>query len=61
LAIHELLITDKKMKLAIEESAPVAELRAAALESGMRTLKQDGIIKVINGDTDLKQVSASTV
>lgn len=61
LAIHELLVTNDKLKLMIEANAPVAELRKAALEAGMRTLKQDGIIKVINGDTDLAQVSAATM
>ncbi len=61
LAIHELLLTNDDLKLKIEANAPVAELRAAALKAGMRTLKQDGIIKVINGDTDLAQVSAATM
>ena len=61
LAIHELLITNDQLKSKIENNAPVAELRQAALEAGMRTLKQDGIIKVINGDTDLAQVSAATM
>lgn len=61
LAIHELLVTDDQMRAKIENNAPVAELRFAALESGMRTLKQDGIIKVLHGDTDLTQVSAATM
>lgn len=61
LAIHELLVTNDSMRLKIEANAPVAELRKAAMEAGMRTLKQDGIIKVINGDTDLAQVSAATM
>jgi type II secretory ATPase GspE/PulE/Tfp pilus assembly ATPase PilB-like protein len=61
LAIHELLITNDSLKKKIEGNAPVAELRYAAMEAGMRTLKQDGIIKVINGDTDLAQISAATM
>jgi type II secretory ATPase GspE/PulE/Tfp pilus assembly ATPase PilB-like protein len=61
LAIHELLITDDKMRSKIEENAPVADIRYSAMEGGMRTLKQDGIIKVMNGDTDLIQVSAATM
>ena len=31
---------------------------ATALEEGMRTLKQDGIEKVLQGITDMKQVRA---
>jgi type II secretory ATPase GspE/PulE/Tfp pilus assembly ATPase PilB-like protein len=61
LAIHELLITDDQLRAKIEDSAPVADIRHAAMEGGMRTLKQDGIIKVMNGDTDLIQVSAATM
>jgi type II secretory ATPase GspE/PulE/Tfp pilus assembly ATPase PilB-like protein len=61
LAIHELLVTDDNMRSKIESNAPVAEIRYAAMEAGMRTLKQDGIIKVMNGDTDLVQVSAATM
>lgn len=61
LAIHELLITDDNLRIKIEANAPVAELRFAALEAGMRTLKQDGILKVLKGDTDLAQVSAATM
>ena len=34
----------------------MAELLAIALEDGMRTLKQDGIEKVLKGITDMKQV-----
>lgn len=61
LAIHELLITDDNLRSRIESNGTVAELRFAAMQAGMRTLKQDGIIKVLNGDTDLTQVSAATM
>jgi len=61
LAIHELLCTDDNMRNKIESNAPVADIRYAAMQAGMRTLKQDGILKVLNGDTDLKQVSAATM
>ena len=42
----------------IQEHARVAEMVATALEFGMRTLKQDGIEKVLMGITDMKQVRA---
>jgi len=60
LAIHELLTTDDILRSKIETNAPVAGIRAAAMQAGMRTLKQDGIIKVLQGDTDMKQVCAAT-
>jgi type II secretory ATPase GspE/PulE/Tfp pilus assembly ATPase PilB-like protein len=34
----------------------VSALLSAALDEGMRTLRQDGIEKVFGGVTDLKQV-----
>jgi type II secretory ATPase GspE/PulE/Tfp pilus assembly ATPase PilB-like protein len=60
LAIHELLVADDNLRGKIESNAPVAQIRLAAMEAGMRTLKQDGIIKVLQGDTDMKQVCAAT-
>lgn len=60
LAIHELLVADDNLRGKIESNAPVAQIRQAAMEAGMLTLKQDGIIKVLQGDTDMKQVCAAT-
>ncbi|MDD5056481.1 MAG: ATPase, T2SS/T4P/T4SS family [Sideroxydans sp.] len=56
--LHELLIGTDPIKKAIQEHARVAELFAIALEEGMRTLKQDGIEKVLTGVTDIHQVRA---
>ena len=36
----------------------MAEITAVALEDGMRTLKQDGVEKVLQGVTDMHQVRA---
>jgi type II secretory ATPase GspE/PulE/Tfp pilus assembly ATPase PilB-like protein len=58
LGIHELLVSDDAMKLAISKKASVETIRVAAIERGMRTLMHDGIQKVIAGQTDLKQVLA---
>ncbi|MGB8517093.1 MAG: GspE/PulE family protein, partial [Gallionella sp.] len=58
IALHELLIGSDEMKKGIQEHARVAELLALALEQGMRTLKQDGIEKVLQGITDMHQVRA---
>ncbi|KAF0205645.1 MAG: phytochrome sensor [Gallionellaceae bacterium] len=56
--LHELLIGTDPIKKGIQEHARVAELFAIALEEGMRTLKQDGIEKVLSGITDIHQVRA---
>ncbi len=56
--LHELLVGTDPLKKNIQEHARVAEMVATALEHGMRTLKQDGIEKVLMGITDMKQVRA---
>ncbi len=56
--LHELLEGTDAIKKNIQEHARVAEMFATALEDGMRTLKQDGIEKVLQGITDMKQVRA---
>jgi len=54
--LHELLEGTDAIKKNIQEHARVAEMFATALDDGMRTLKQDGIEKVLQGVTDMKQV-----
>ncbi len=56
--LHELLVGTDALKKNIQEHARVAEMVGTALEDGMRTLKQDGIEKVLMGITDMKQVRA---
>jgi type II secretory ATPase GspE/PulE/Tfp pilus assembly ATPase PilB-like protein len=56
IGLHELLIADDGIKKLIQERARVAEVFAAAVEGGMRTLKMDGMEKVMMGLTDLKMV-----
>jgi type II secretory ATPase GspE/PulE/Tfp pilus assembly ATPase PilB-like protein len=58
LGLHELLLGTDPMKKLIQEHARVAEMLAVALEEGMRTLKMDGIEKVLQGITDIAQVRA---
>jgi type II secretory ATPase GspE/PulE/Tfp pilus assembly ATPase PilB-like protein len=58
MGLHELLIGTDRVKQQIQEHARVAEMLATALEDGMRTLKQDGIEKVLQGMTDIQQVRA---
>jgi type II secretory ATPase GspE/PulE/Tfp pilus assembly ATPase PilB-like protein len=56
--LHELMVGTDAVKKLIQEHARVAQLLAQALEDGMRTLKQDGMEKVLQGLTDMKQVRA---
>ena len=58
IGLHELLVADDNIKRLIQERARVSEIFAAALQTGMRTLKMDGLEKTLLGSTDLKQVRA---
>lgn len=56
--LHELLVGSPGVKGLIQAHARVAEILALALNQGMRTLKMDGVDKVLQGLTDLAQVRA---
>ena len=56
IGIHELLVASEVIKKKILEQAAVADLFATAVGEGMRTLKQDGIEKVLQGHTDAHMV-----
>ncbi len=56
IGLHELLVTTPDLKKMILERAPASEIHKKALDSGMRTLRQDGIEKIIQGHTDFAQI-----
>ncbi|HYR34595.1 MAG TPA: ATPase, T2SS/T4P/T4SS family [Burkholderiales bacterium] len=58
LAVYELMVADPAVKRLIQTRSPIAEIAAAAAAHGMRTLKQDGMDKVMKGHTDMQQVRA---
>ncbi len=56
--LHELMVGTDPVKKMIQEHARVAQLFSQALSDGMLTLKMDGMEKVLQGVTDMKQVRA---
>jgi type II secretory ATPase GspE/PulE/Tfp pilus assembly ATPase PilB-like protein len=58
MGIHELLVGTDEVKRMVQKRRPVEELREQAIRDGMTTLLQDGILKVLKGHTDFKQVRA---
>ena len=60
MGIYELLEATPAIKKLIIESAPVSRVLEVGLKEGMRTLKQDGIEKILQGHTDLTQVRKVT-
>jgi type II secretory ATPase GspE/PulE/Tfp pilus assembly ATPase PilB-like protein len=58
MGLYELLVGDATVKRLVQSRAPVMDVKGAAVAAGMRTLKQDGIDKVLQGLTDMLQVRA---
>jgi len=58
MGIHELLVASDELKRLIQRRTPVEQIRQQAMQEGMTTLLQDGILKVIQGHTDFPQVRA---
>ncbi len=56
MGIHELMEGTATIKRLIKKEAETETIRDAALKEGMTTLKQDGILKVLSGETDMDEV-----
>jgi type II secretory ATPase GspE/PulE/Tfp pilus assembly ATPase PilB-like protein len=54
--IHELLVSTHEIKRLIVQKASVSELRDLAIKEGMTTLMQDGVWKVLRGQSDISQL-----
>ena len=56
LGIYELLVSNDEIRVLASERRSTNEIRKAAIASGMRTLRQDGWIKVARGITSVEEV-----
>ena len=56
IGLHELLIASDEIKHLIVERATISTIQTLAQQEGLRTLKQDGIEKVLQGQTDYPQI-----
>jgi type II secretory ATPase GspE/PulE/Tfp pilus assembly ATPase PilB-like protein len=56
LGIHELIEGTPEIKLLIKKHATSQDLANQAIKDGMSTLKQDGVHKVFEGITDMREV-----
>jgi type II secretory ATPase GspE/PulE/Tfp pilus assembly ATPase PilB-like protein len=58
--LHELLSVSREIRRMIQTGARAEELQTIAMQQGMRTLRQDGIEKVLQGVTSLEEVRANS-
>ena len=56
IGIYELLLVDAEISELVLEQAPGYKIREQARKNGMRTLLEDGIIRVNRGDTTISEV-----
>ena len=59
--IFEIFMVDDTIQRLIFDHAPATSLRARAREMGMRTLREDGILKIASGMTSLEEVLRATM
>lgn len=60
LAIHEVLLMDEALEALVTDSAPIAQIRAAAKAAGMVTMREDGFGKVAEGRISVRDLNAAT-
>ena len=61
LGIFEIFLIDDEVRHMINEGASTVELRRRARELGMRTLREDGVRKVLSGMTTAEEVISATM
>ncbi len=59
--IFEIFLVDDTIQRLIFDHSPATVLRARAREMGMRTLREDGLLKVSSGMTSLEEVLRATM
>ncbi|MEO3713457.1 GspE/PulE family protein [Roseateles flavus] len=58
--LHELLSVSREIRRLIQTGSRAEEIQTQAMKEGMRTLRQDGIVKVLQGVTSLAEVRATS-
>jgi type II secretory ATPase GspE/PulE/Tfp pilus assembly ATPase PilB-like protein len=58
--LHELLTVSREVRRLIQKGARAEEIQHLAMGEGLRTLRQDGIEKVLSGVTTIEEVRATS-
>ncbi len=58
--VHEMMVVSRELRRLVQTRAPADVLQRTALAEGMRTLRQDGIDKVLAGVTSIEEVRATS-
>ena len=60
-SLYEILVVDDAIREAVVDGASVVTLRRLAKERGMRTLRESGILKVLDGVTTVEEILSVTI
>ncbi len=60
MGIHELMLVGDEVRSLVMKNAPASELKRAAMAAGMKTLREDGALKVLMGHTTIDEVMRVT-
>ncbi len=60
MGIYEILLFNEEVRTLCLQSATSDEIKKAAIRNGMRTLRQDGFVKVLKGITTIEEVMRAT-
>ncbi|WP_443112087.1 GspE/PulE family protein [Aquabacterium sp. OR-4] len=58
--LHELLVISREQRHLVQISAAAEKIQSLGMREGMRTLRQDGILKVLAGLTSIDEVRATS-
>ncbi len=61
LAMHEVMLVSEEIERLVVQHAPTDQIFKMAVEQGMRTMRQDGLIKAKRGLTSIEEVLRVTV
>lgn len=56
IGVFEVFVVNEQIEKLIHAQAATTEIKKAAIESGMLTMQQDGVLKALEGTTDLAEV-----
>jgi type IV pilus assembly protein PilB len=59
--IFEILVMSDKLRFLVTKRVQTASLREAARKQGMKTLREDGILRVLDGITTIEEVARETL
>jgi type II secretory ATPase GspE/PulE/Tfp pilus assembly ATPase PilB-like protein len=58
--LHEMMVVSRELRRMIQNGARAEALQRAAMQEGMRSLRQDGIDKVLAGVTTIEEVRSKS-